>query len=188
VTAPHDDEPGPVEAVRIVHWSSDGSYRGRPGLPWAGILLVLFGGLLLIDQVVPAARLAGSAFVVALGVALTVAGWTRGPRPALYVGLVLASISLPGLLQELGGLDRGAGWGSLFLGIGLLVVALARWIGRGGSGWQATLGLLFALLGGAQIAERAVPAFPALDRVVWPAAIVLLGAWIIVRGLARKRR
>ena len=177
MTRPPDEVPGPGGPV----WGT------RPRLPWVGVFLVLFGGLLLLDQLVPEARLAGSAFVVALGAALLVSWAVGRERPALYLGLVVVSLSLPGLLQEAGVLASGPGWGSLFLGVGLLLVALGRWVGRGGIGWQLTFGLLFAAFGGIQVAEHQVPGFPSVERAFWPLAIVAIGAWIVLRGVTRTR-
>ena len=45
-------EPG----VRVYHWEWGPDDARRPGLPWIGIFLLVFGGLLLIQQAVPAVR------------------------------------------------------------------------------------------------------------------------------------
>ena len=39
--------------VRVYHWEWGPDDTRRPGLPWIGIFLLVFGGLLLIQQLVP---------------------------------------------------------------------------------------------------------------------------------------
>ena len=135
--------------------STEGQFRGRvdthawgwsrvvddrPRIPWFGVFLVLFGGLLLVEQVVPGARAAGSALVVAVGVALLMA-WTVNRRVwELYAGAILTAISLPSLLQDLSVISTGQGWGTLFLGIAFLGIAIVRAFSGGGIGWQVLLG------------------------------------------------
>src|SRR5262245_11773147 len=43
-------------SVRVYHWEWGPDDQRRPGLPWIGIFLLVFGALLLIQQVYPQAR------------------------------------------------------------------------------------------------------------------------------------
>ena len=51
----------------------------RPGIPWIGIFLVVFGGLLLLQQLAPEFQAAGSLVALAIGVAFLVS-WLANRR------------------------------------------------------------------------------------------------------------
>src|SRR3954468_5199779 len=109
VTSPGSGGSAPWDWNRVVD--------DRPRLPWFGVFLVLFGGLLLLEQVLPGTRAIGSGLVVAVGVALLVA-WVVSRRAwQLYAGAILTAVSLPSLLQDLNVISDGRGWGTLFLGL-----------------------------------------------------------------------
>jgi hypothetical protein len=165
-------------------WSS---VVDRPRLPWFGVLLVLFGGLLLLEQVVPGSRIVGSALVTAVGVALLIAWAVNRHVWQLYAGAILTVLSLPSLLQDLNVIHGGQGWGTFFLGIAFLAIALFRWGSRGGLGWQAFVGGVLAVIGGAQVAEREIPNFPSLERLAWPALILVVGLLLVMRSLSARR-
>ena len=165
--------------VRGWSWSQD----PRPGLPWIGLVLVLFGGLLLLGDFVPGFHVAGPALGVAAGVAFLVAWVSNRGRWGLYPGIFVLAISLPGFLIDLGVLRDAPGWTTLFLGIGLLVVAIARWLGHDGLGWQAILGALLALDGGDAVAQTLAPNIPTLDQVGFPFLILLVGVLILARSV-----
>ena len=67
-------------SVRVYHWEWGPDDTRRPGLPWIGIFLLVFGGLLLIQQLVPQA---------AMCTALTLPNTCEAPGPKA------ASSSLP---------------------------------------------------------------------------------------------
>jgi len=158
----------------------------RPRLPLFGVVLVLFGGLLLIEQVLPDARIVGSGLVVAVGLGL-LAAWLVGRRVwQLYAGAILTAISLPALLSDVGLIREGQGWGTLFLGIAFLAIGLVRAGTRGGFGWQMAFGVVLTVIGGAQVAEREIPSFPALGRLLWPALILLVGLVLVMRSASRR--
>jgi len=163
-------------------WGAPPVTSGRRRVPWLGIFLVMFGGLLLVEQLVPDARVAGSAFVVGGGVALIVSWAINRGTWALYGGALLIAIGLPAALENLGIISPGPGWDTLFLGIAFLFVAAVRWFSHAGLGWQAVLGTILTLVGGSQVAQREIPNMPPLDRAFWPAAILLIGLWILLRG------
>jgi hypothetical protein len=165
-------------------WSS---VVDRPRLPWFGVFLVLFGGLLLLEQVVPGSRVIGSALVTAVGVALLIAWAVNRHVWQLYAGAILTALSLPSLLQDLKVIHEGQGWGTFFLGIAFLAIALFRWGARGGIGWQAIVGGVLAVIGGAQVAEREIPNFPSLERLAWPALILVVGLILVLRSMGARR-
>jgi hypothetical protein len=159
----------------------------RPRLPWFGVFLVIFGGLLILEQLVPGSRIIGSALVVAVGVALLVAWAVNRHVWQLYAGAVLTALSLPSLLQDANVIDDGQGWGTFFLGVAFLAIALFRWASRAGFGWQLVVGAVLAVIGGAQIAEREIPSFPSLERLAWPALILVVGVILVLRSMGSRR-
>jgi len=157
-------------------------------LPLFGIFLVVLGGVLLIEQIVPGAQALGSAIVVAVGVALLVAWAVNRQVWQLYAGAILTALALPSLLQDLNVINEGGGWGTLFLGVAFLAIAAIRAASGGGFGWQAVLGVVLAVVGGSQIGANVIPNFPSLDKVFWPVIILVLGVLLVARGLDRGRR
>ena len=86
--------------VRVVEWRWGADERRRPGLPWLGIFLVVFGVVLVLDRLLPQFETAGSAFLLAVGlVSLAVPGLGPLVIPAVLVALgvmLLMGGSLPG--------------------------------------------------------------------------------------------
>jgi hypothetical protein len=155
-----------------------GEEERRPGLPWIGIFLVVFGGLLLLERVVPQFRFAGSAFVLAVGLVFLIR-WAIERRSAfLYAGAIITALALPGTLQGLG-VPANEGLGTLCLGLAFLFIALVRWQGGGGVGWQAWFGGILAVLGATRIAV------PQIGDLFLPALLIALGALLLYRGLGR---
>ncbi|HEX8939150.1 MAG TPA: hypothetical protein VF763_03215 [Candidatus Limnocylindrales bacterium] len=183
-----DDRAGPPRAVRVTSWRWEpGDEEGRRGVPWLGVFFLLFGGLLLLQQFLPNADLAGSAVVLALGLAFLVAYATGRNVLSLYAGLILTALGLPALLQDAGFIS-GPGWGTLFLGLGFLVVAAFRASRRGGWGWQAIFGGVLVLVGGSQVAAHSLPGFPDVERLVWPVVLLVIGVLLLVRSGGTRRR
>ncbi|TME81982.1 MAG: hypothetical protein E6I45_06965 [Chloroflexi bacterium] len=156
----------------------------RRGVPWIGIFLLLLGGLLLVEQFVPSVQVAGSAFLLALGLAFLIS-WAidRGPG-ALYVGAILTALGLSNVLSDTGAIT-GPGWGTLFLGIAFAFIALIRVASGGGWGWQVWFAAILVVIGGARIAERQVLGLPDLGRYLWPLILVALGVWLLYRARGR---
>jgi hypothetical protein len=165
-------------------WSE---FTDRPHLSWFGVFLVILGALLLLEQLVPGTRALGSGLVVAIGVALLVAWGVNRHAWQLYGGAIITAISLPSLLQDLNVISDSSGWGTLFLGIAFLFIGLVRAGTRGGVGWQFVVGGVLALIGGSQVAQQEIPNFPSLDRLFWPAIIVIVGIAVVLRGMGPRR-
>lgn len=185
-TVPHPDPTHPATPGETWGWS--GTVGDRPRLPWFGLFLVLLGGLLLIEQVNPAARALGSGLVVAVGAAMIIASIVNRRPWQLYAGAILTAVSLPGLLQDLNVIHRVSGWGTFFLGGAFLVIALIRVGRRGGLGWQLILGVFFTVVGGIEVAQREIPGFPSVGNLFWPVLILALGLWLVLRAVRGSTR
>jgi hypothetical protein len=160
-------------------WSDMGGPRGRSRLPWFGIFLVVFGGLLLLRQVYPSLDTAGSLLFLAAGIAFLVSWLVNRGMGSLYLGAIITALAAPDLLAA-AKIVSGPGVGTFCLGVAFLGVALVRAASRGGWGWQAALGAILAVIGASSIA---VPGFGDL---VWPILLVAFGAILLVRA-ARDR-
>jgi hypothetical protein len=161
--------------VRVVEWRWGADERRRPGLPWLGIFLVVFGAVLVLDRVVPQFETAGSAFLLAVGLVF-LARWVleRGGG-SLYAGALITALALPGVLEG-SGIVRGSGLGTLCLGLAFLFIAAVRAATRGGVGWQAWLGGVLVVIGLASLA------IPGLGPLVIPAVLVALGVMLVMGG------
>jgi len=167
------------KAVRVDQWGFEGSWggtRSRGGLPLLGIFLVALGLILVAGQLFPQAQVGASAFFLVVGLLLILTGLRDHSNLALYVGVLIASLALSDLLSGIG-LIHGNGWGTLFLGIGIVGLAMIR--SRTGQRWGAAviIGTLIALWGGIGVATNYLSLN--LDRLVGPVLIVLLGVYII---------
>jgi hypothetical protein len=155
------------------HWTTEDD-RG-PRLPWIGIFLVVLGGLLLLDRVLPDYRSLGNVVVLAAGLASLVLWLVNRGSLALYAGAFLTAAAIPGMLEGLG-VVAGPGLGTLCFGVALLFIALVRFAGNGGLGWQVLLGVILVALGGSQLA------LPDLAGLILPLLLVALGIVLVTRG------
>jgi hypothetical protein len=183
-----DDRPEPVtrlgpasggrapdaSAPRVHTWEWGPDQARRPGLPWIGIFLLVFGGLLLLQQLYPQARSLGSVLVLAIGIAFLVR-WalTRGTG-SLYAGAIVTALAVPSALTN-AGLAR-EGLGTLSLGVAFLFIALIRATSGGGIGWQAWFGGLLAVIGGVNLIQ------PQVGGLLVPVALVVLGVVLVFGG------
>ena len=171
----------PNKAVRIDAWGFEGSWGGtrRGGrVPLLGIFLIALGLFLAAGEFFQEAQIGASAFFLVVGVLLVFTGLRDRSDLALYVGVVIAALALSDLLSGLG-LIHGHGWGTFFLGVGVVGLALIR--SRTGRSWgrAVIVGALLALWGGTEVATSYLSLD--LDRLVVPVLIVLLGLYIIRR-------
>ncbi len=174
--SPSSGSPKPVSgAVHVYGWQWGRDEDRRPGLPWIGIFLVVFGGLLIVQNALPDYRNLGNTAVLAAGLASLLVWLIRRGTAALYLGAFLTAAALPGTLRGLG-FGIGAGWGTLFFGLALLLIALVRASRNGGWGWQAIAGAALVLLASSEIAV------PDVSSLVIPALLVVLGLILLLRG------
>lgn len=162
-------------AVHLYGWQWGRDEDRRPGLPWIGVFLVIFGGLLIVQYALPDYRNLGNTAVLAAGLAFLLVWLLRRGTVALYFGAFLTAAAIPGTLRGLG-YDLGAGWGTLFFGIALLFIALVRVTRNGGWGWQAIAGGALVLLASSEIAV------PDVSSLVVPGLLVVLGLILLLRG------
>lgn len=175
-----DEEPGratPIGAptVHAYGWQWGPDDTRRPGLPWIGVFLVVFGALLIIQNVLPEYQNLGNTSVLAAGLAFLLVWALRRGTVALYLGAFLTAAAIPGTIRGLG-YANGAGWGTLFFGVALLFIALVRATRHGGWGWQAIVGAGLVLLASSEITV------PEVSSLVVPALLVVLGVILLIRG------
>jgi hypothetical protein len=161
-------------------WNDIGGPRGRSRLPWFGIFLVVFGGLLLLQQAFPALETAGSLLFLAVGVAFLVSWLVNRGVGSLYLGSIITALAAPDLLAA-AGIVEGSGVGTLCLGIAFLFIAVVRAASHGGWGWQAVLGAILVVIGGSSMAT------PAINELVWPILLVVLGGILLIRASTERR-
>jgi hypothetical protein len=163
------DKDQPPKAVRINSWGFEtDTAGGRRSVPLFGIFLIVFGMLLAAGQV-----------FLALGIILLLIWLRDRSNLALYIGVFVTALALSDLLNG-AGVVHGNGWGTLFLGVGVLLIALVRIRSGKSWAWAAILGALLCLSGGSGVATSYLNVD--VDRLVWPVVLVLLGAWILFRS------
>lgn len=164
-------------------WGFDGSWTGRTGrVPLVGVFLIVLGVLLAAGQLFHEAQVTASAFFLAVGLILVVTGVRDRSDLALYAGVFVSALALSDLLSG-ANVIHGQGWGTLFLGLGVMAIALIRSTAGRRWGWALGVGGLLAIWGGAEVA--AANTNFAADRLIGPLLIVLLGVYIITRNRGR---
>jgi hypothetical protein len=168
--------------VRVYGWEWSevpGTRRGRSRLPWFGIFLVVFGGLLLLRQLFPSLETAGSLLFLAAGIAFLVSWLVNRGMGSLYLGAIITALAAPELLAA-AGVVEGPGVGTACLGLAFLFIAIVRATSGAGWGWQAALGGILFAIGLSSLA------LPNLSDLIWPIILVVLGGLLLVRaGTAR---
>ena len=166
-----------AQDVRVYTWEWGPDQARRPGLPWIGIFLLVFGGLLLLQQLYPQFEALGSVFVLALGLAFLIKWAIDRGTGSLYAGAIITALAAPGIINALGyDVD---GLGTFCFGIAFLFIAAVRAVSGGGWGWQAIFGGLLALLGLVSMTQ------PEVGGLVVPIALLLIGA-VLVFGPGRR--
>lgn len=166
--------------VRIHGWEWGPDSARRPGLPWIGIFLLVFGALLLVRQAFPEARSVGSFAVLAVGVAFLIKWAIDRGTGSLYVGAIVTAIATPGVVQAAG--IETEGLTTFSLGVAFLFIAAVRAATGGGLGWQLWFGGLLGLLGGVSMVT------PTIGGLIVPIGLLVLGAVLVARGLGLRVR
>jgi hypothetical protein len=176
----------PPKVVRINSWGFEDPVPEKPRslVTIAGIVLIVIGVVIGAGQVFPEARLGASAFFLAIGLVLVYLGLRDHRDLSLYAGLFVASLALANLLSGAGRI-HGPGWGTLFFGVGLVVVALLRSSSGKRLRLSLVIGLLLAVWGGSEVAASNLN-FPA-DQLIVPGLMVALGIYILARTAGRRR-
>jgi hypothetical protein len=170
IPPPANDDSG----VTYYAWRWGPDEERRPGLPWIGIFLVVFGGLLLLEQALPQYRGLGNIVLLAAGIASLIAWAIRRGTVALYAGAFLTALAAPGTYEAATGTDLGPGWGTLCFGLAFLFIAAVRAVRGGGWGWQLMWGSILALLGAVEIVQ------PDIAGIALPLIIVAIGVLLLV--------
>jgi hypothetical protein len=160
--------------VTYYEWRWGPDEQRRPGLPWIGIFLVVFGGLLLLEQALPQYRGLGNIVLLAAGIASLVAWAIRRGTVSLYAGAFLTALAAPGTYEAATGTDLGPGWGTLCFGLAFLFIAAVRAVRGGGWGWQLLWGGVLVLLGGVEITQ------PDVAGIALPLIIVAIGVLLLI--------
>jgi len=168
---PIPPEQGPV---RSYGWQWGREEDRQPRLPWIGIFLVVLGGLLLLDRILPDYVSLGNVVVLAAGLAFLLLWLLRRGTFPLYAGAFLTAAAVPGLVKSLTGVGY-AGLGTLSYGIAFLFIAAIRASRGGGIGWQVLVGALLTALG---VSELALPDATSL---VLPVLLVGFGLILLTR-------
>jgi len=166
--------------IHAYRWEWGPDDARRPGLPWIGIFLLVFGGLLLIQQIFPQFQALGSVVVLAIGLAFLVKWAIDRGTGSLYAGAIITALAVPGLLNSAG--VEANGLSTFSFGIAFLFIAVVRMASGGGVGWQLWFGGLLALLGGVNIANAS------LGGLIVPIALVGLGTVLVLRGATGRAR
>ncbi len=166
--------------IRTYAWEWGPDQARRPGLPWIGIFLLVFGGLLLLQELYPGARSIGSVLVLSIGIAFLIRWAVSRGTGSLYAGAMITALAAPGALSS-AGLGH-EGLGTLSLGLAFLFIAAVRWSSGGGLGWQAWFGGLLALIGGADVIQ------PEVGGLILPVGLVVLGVMLLLGGSFGPRR
>lgn len=183
-----DREPNPLKdtippeqgPVRHYGWEWGREEDRRPKLPWVGVFLVVFGGLLLADRFLAQTYFVPLNLVVlAAGLAFVILWLLRRGTFSLYAGAFLTASAVPGLIEGVTGTDAPQGASTLAFGLAFLFIAAVRGTRGGGIGWQAAIGVILVALGGAQLA------LPDAANVILPILLVAVGLVLLTRDRSR---
>lgn len=166
--------------LRVYTWEWGPDQARRPGLPWIGIFLLVFGALLLIQQLFPEARALGSVVVLAVGLAFLIKWIIDRGTGSLYAGAIITALAAPGVINAAG--YDADGLGTFSFGVAFLFIASVRAVSGGGWGWQAMFGGLLALLGGVTMLT------PEVSGLLVPIALLVLGGMLVFGGIGRSGR
>jgi len=166
-------------SARVYTWEWGPDQARRPGLPWIGVFLLVFGGLLLARELFPEARSLGSLVTLAVGLAFLIKWAVDRGTGSLYVGAIITALAVPGVLTD-AGLDLD-GLGTFCFGVAFLFIAAVRAASGGGIGWQAWFGGLLALLGGVNMVS------PQVGGLIVPIVLVAIGVVLVFGGTFRGR-
>ena len=166
-----------ASSSKVYTWEWGPDQARRPGLPWIGIFLLVFGGLLLLRELFPEARSLGSLVTLAVGIAFLIKWAIDRGTGSLYAGAIITALAVPGVLNQAGvDLD---GLGTFCFGVAFLFIAAVRAASGGGIGWQAWFGGLLALLGGVNMLS------PEVGGLIVPITLVAIGAVLVFGGAFR---
>jgi hypothetical protein len=162
-----------------MEWQSF-EWSPRRHVPILGVILLVLGLALLVDQLTPISL---SAIFLGIAAGCFASAWVVWrARWAVTPTILLTALFVPDLLGDLGVL-RGDGWTSIALAIAFgLIWLIGRAEGRWRR-WPLLLAVFFGLLGVTQLSDQ-VPWLPDLD-VFWPVLFIAVGLVIVLDGRRR---
>jgi hypothetical protein len=168
--------------VRVYSWEWgtgrwDAGQDRRPSLPWLGVFLLVFGGLLLLQQAYPQSQSIWALLELAIGLAFLIRWAVQRGSGSLYLGAIITALAVPNVAEN-AGFSRD-GFGTLCFGIAFLFIALVRAVGGGGIGWQALIGGLLAIVGAVNLTT------PEIGGLILPLALVVIGGLIVLGAVFR---
>jgi hypothetical protein len=151
-----------------------------------GVILLVVGGVLLVTRFVPVET--APAWLLGLGVGLALIAIVNASYGALVAGMVLLGLGSGMVLGDRGvaGIRAGTwlllGLGAGFIGIYVLALILklrSHW-------WPLVPGFILLAVGGARYVRHFTLLPPEVVMAVrswWPAVLVVVGMWILIRTL-----
>jgi len=164
-----------VGAGDAPEWQAWTWTSGRRGFSWLGILLVILGVALVIQQMLPGVSFTSlflAALAVAFGAAWLVGGWQGATLPTL----VLGAWGGARMAAELGYVT-GDGWTPLAVGLALIAGWALGMLQHVRRQWALWVGLAMTVFGGAALTD----VLPGGWDVLWPVVLIGLGVLLIAR-------
>jgi hypothetical protein len=166
--------------MQVYSWEWGPDQARRPGLPWIGIFLLVFGGLLLLQRLFPGAEALGSVLVLAIGLAFLIKWAMDRGTGSLYAGAIITALAAPGVIDAIG--YDANGLGTFCFGLAFLFIAAVRAAAGGGMGWQAIFGGLLVLLGAVNMLT------PDIGGLFVPIALLVAGGLLLLGSGRRGTR
>jgi hypothetical protein len=151
-----------------------------------GVLLLVVGGVLLATRLIPMET--APAWLLGLGVGLSLIAIVNASYGALVAGMILLGLGAGMVLGDRGVGDIASGtWIVIGLGFGFLGIYLLSLVLKLRSHWWPLVpGLVLVAIGGARYVRHFAllpPEVVMAVRTWWPAALIVVGVWVVVRAL-----
>jgi hypothetical protein len=151
-----------------------------------GVILVVVGGVLLVTRFVPMET--APAWLLGLGVGLALIAIVNASYGSLVAGMVLLGLGAGMVLGDRGVGDiRSGTWILLGLGAGFIgIYVLALILKLRSHWWPLVPGFILFAAGGARYVRNFTllpPEVVIAARTWWPAALVVVGVWVLIRAL-----
>ena len=140
-------DPGAPARHPVYTWEWGPDQARRPGLPWIGIFLLVFGGAAAASSSCSRGpRRSGPSWCWRSASPSSSSGRSTAAPDPCYAGAIITALAAPGVINA-AGFDVD-GLGTFCFGVAFLFIAGVRVASGGGWGWQAIFGGLLVLLGG----------------------------------------
>jgi hypothetical protein len=151
-----------------------------------GVMLLVVGGVLLATRFIPIET--APAWLLGLGLGLTLIAIVSASYGPLVAGMILLGLGAGMLLGDRGVAEIPSGtWIVLGLGAGFIgIYVLALILKLRSHWWPLVPGFILLAIGGARYVRHFTllpPEVIMAARTWWPAALVVVGVWVVVRAL-----